>query len=284
MRAAELTQSDTARLDTELLLAYALEKPRVWLYTWPDKILTHQQYTIFDTLMSQRQQGEPIAYLLGEQEFWSLPLSVSPATLIPRCDTERLVEVVLDYIHTQGLTAPKILDLGCGTGAISLALASELPNAYILGVDKIPDAVNLANQNAHNLGINHAYFAQSNWFSYLESNAFKTKMSNVSSSKVFDIIVSNPPYIDKNDVHLQQSDVVFEPLSALIADNNGLADIEHITQHAPAYLASHGALFFEHGWQQAQSVQTLLAQNSFAQCDTYQDMAGHDRVTSGVYQ
>ncbi len=293
-RAADLTQSDTARLDTELLLAHALEKPRVWLYTWPDKTLTHEQYAIFTSLMHKRQKGEPIAYLLGEQEFWSLPLKVSPSTLIPRCDTERLVEAVLDYIHAQGIHAPKILDLGCGTGAISLALASELPDAFILGVDKIPDAVSLARQNAHHLNMAHTHFEQSDWFSYLDTpkchanmSRADTKVTNIvsaESSTQFDIIVSNPPYIDKHDVHLQQGDVVFEPLTALVADNNGLADIEHIIQHSPAYLAPQGALFFEHGWQQAHSVQVLLSQHNFTQCETLQDMAGNDRVTLGVYQ
>lgn len=214
-----------------------------------------------------------MAYILGEKEFWSLPLAVSTATLIPRPDTERLVEVALEWAYKRLDTQEKlhILDLGTGTGAIALALASELgTKAEIIGVDKQPDAVKLAEKNRQKLGFENVRFLQSDWFEALKNQRF-------------DLIVSNPPYIDKDDENLTQGDVRFEPLTALVAEQNGLSDLQKIIQNAPLYLTQNGALMLEHGWQQAASVQDIFQQNQWNAITTFQDYGGNDRVTVAIW-
>jgi release factor glutamine methyltransferase len=260
--------SDTAKLDTELLLCHCLKKDSSYLRAWPEFEPDESTIDAFQKLLARRQQGEPVAYLIGQQGFWSLDLAVSPATLIPRPETELLVEMILEQYQDRPTLS--VLDLGTGTGAIALALASEKPQWQILGCDFEFAAVDLAEKNRQQVlpANNHVSFLQSNWFSHIEP-------------QYFDIIVSNPPYIDPDDPHLSQGDVRFEPSSALVADNKGLADIEKIIAAAPAFLTANGYLLFEHGYDQGEAVRGLLKAAQFSDVITKQDLAGHDRVTGG---
>lgn len=258
---AQFVESDTALLDAQVLLAFVLGKETIYLMTWPERVLDNTQLESFKSLVKKRCQGHPIAHLTGTREFWSLPLKVNSSTLIPRPDTEVLVEVALEKVKQNA----HILDLGTGTGAIILALASELKSANCVGVDYSHDAVSLANQNLQSLQLNNVQIKQSDWFSNVQGR--------------FDLIVSNPPYIDEDDIHLKQGDVRFEPLSALVAKDNGLADIRHITQQASAFLSIDGYLMFEHGFDQAKQVQAILADSGYRNIQSVQDYAGNDRVT-----
>jgi len=261
--------SDSAKLDIEILLCFVLNKDRSYLLTWPDKLLNHEQLLGFQQLLIRRIQGEPIAYITGVKEFWSLPLAVSTATLIPRPDTETLVELVLkQYGHKEYINC---LDLGTGTGAIGLALASENSTWNIDAIDFNEDAVKLAKRNAINLNLEQVNIFQSNWF------------SQVDTQKKFNFIVSNPPYIDSEDNNLSQGDVRFEPASALIADDHGLADIKHIADMARVFLLAQGRLFFEHGFDQAQAVRHILTALGYEKAQTEQDLNGHDRITWAVF-
>lgn len=261
--------SDSARLDIELLLCHILQKNRTYLFTWPDSVLSLEQAETFLQFFNRRKSGEPVAHIIGQREFWSLPLAVNNSTLIPRPDTELLVETVLDlFAQDAPPQARRALDLGTGTGAIVLAIASEKPYWQLLGVDYSADAVALAEQNRAALGFKHVAMAQSDWF------------ENV-GTQPFDVIVSNPPYIDPQDPHLTQGDVRFEPLSALIADNQGLADIEHIVAQAWHYLQTQGWLLVEHGYDQAQRVRDLFNQRGFVQVETRRDLGGNERITLG---
>lgn len=268
LASAELPDSDTARLDAELLLCHAIGKPRTYLRTWPERRPDAEQLRRFEQLLSQRRSGVPIAYLLGEQGFWSLQLEVSESTLIPRPDTERLVEVALE-LGPQG--AAEVLDLGTGTGAIALALAAERPDWQLTGVDRVAEAVALARRNAERLRIGNACFEQSDWFTVL-------------AGRRFDLIVSNPPYIAADDPHLQQGDVRFEPGSALVSGADGLDDIRTLVQLAPAHLQATGWLLFEHGWQQADAVAQLLRDRGFEQVQSWRDLGGQQRVTGGQWR
>ncbi|KGY10856.1 SAM-dependent methyltransferase [Vibrio tubiashii] len=260
--------SDSPSLDAAVLLCHTLDKPRSFLLTWPDKILEPEQLKDFESVLQRRITGEPVAYITGEREFWSLPLKVSPTTLIPRPDTERLVEVALDKaVLNQG----DILDLGTGTGAIALALASELPKRKVWGIDLKTDAKQLAESNAHSLNLTNTRFLAGNWF------------EPVPDGIEFALIVSNPPYIEKEDPHLTQGDVRFEPLSALVAEEKGLADIKHIATEARCYLSDQGWLMFEHGFEQGSAVRELLLSLGYDQVETYKDYGDNDRVTIGQY-
>ncbi|EEX92977.1 N5-glutamine S-adenosyl-L-methionine-dependent methyltransferase [Vibrio orientalis CIP 102891 = ATCC 33934] len=260
--------SDSPSLDAAVLLCHALDKPRSFLLTWPDKILDAQQLAAFDDLLQRRLTGEPVAYIVGEREFWSLPLKVSPTTLIPRPDTERLVEIALDKaMQMDG----DILDLGTGTGAIALALASELPQRQVTGIDLKQDAQQLAQSNASALNLSNTQFLAGSWFEPLAAGT------------EFALIVSNPPYIEKEDPHLTQGDVRFEPLSALVADEKGLADIKHIATQARDYLMDSGWLMFEHGFEQGEPVRELLRSLGYDQVATYKDYGDNDRVTIGQF-
>ena len=257
--------SDSPRLDAELLLMHVLDVSRTWLFTWPETILTTEQYAQAEAMLQKRLLGEPVAYLTGRREFWSLPLSVNPSTLIPRPDTETLVEWALE------LTLPgdcRALDLGTGTGAIALALASEKQGWQVEAADLNPDAVQLAQTNAHNLGLDIRVL-ESHWFSAVEGR--------------FHLIVSNPPYIDAADGHLREGDVRFEPLSALVAGDQGLSDLVQIIREAPGYLQRHGWLLLEHGFEQGQAVRELLASQGFEQITTRDDLEGRPRITGGQW-
>lgn len=256
--------SDSARLDAELLLAGALQKDRTWLYTWADRELSSAEQALVEPLLQRRCAGEPVAYILGWRDFWSLRLQTEPSTLIPRPDTETLIEWALE------LPLPansRVLDLGTGTGAIALALASEQPSWQVSGVDQSAAAVALAQRNALANGLPGVSFQASDWFSTVQG--------------LFDLIVSNPPYIDAADEHLSQGDVRFEPRSALVADDNGLRDLALIIEQAPVYLRADGWLLLEHGWQQAEAVCGLLRQRGFVDVQTRRDLGGQSRISGG---
>lgn len=265
LNSADLPDSPTPRLDAELLLADALGKPRSYLRTWPEHELDGEQLALFQSNLQRRRQGEPVAYILGHQGFWSLDLEVAPHTLIPRPDTELLVETALELLPAMPLS---VLDLGTGTGAIALALASERPAWQVTGVDRVADAVALAERNRLRLQLDNASFLHSHWFSALAGQRFA-------------LILSNPPYIRADDQHLAQGDVRFEPSSALVAGCDGLDDIRAIIQAAPAHLLPGGWLLLEHGFDQAEAVRALLAAGGFAEVHSRRDLAGHERISLG---
>ncbi|WP_321324809.1 peptide chain release factor N(5)-glutamine methyltransferase [Thiomicrorhabdus sp.] len=256
---------DSPGLDAELLLCDALGVNRTYLFTWPEKILTNQQTKDFANGLQQRLLGKPIAHIIGHREFWGLNLQVTPDTLIPRPDTETLIEAVLE-IHSTHNSKPcgKILDLGTGSGAIALALKSELPGYDVTAVDQSTAALDVAQQNAQQLNL-QVNFLTSDWFSAIEGT--------------FDFIVSNPPYIEDNDPHLQQGDVRFEPLSALTSGKDGLTDIKFIIYQAWSYLETQGWLLIEHGYNQAQPIQTLLKEAGYQNITTKQDLGGNPRIS-----
>jgi len=260
--------SDSARLDCELLLAFCLQRNRSYLYAWPEKEIGSDTVAQFQSLITRRHNGEPIAYLLGEKDFWSLTLSVDNSTLIPRPETERLVEVALRLSDDRA----RVLDLGTGTGAIALALAKERPRWHLLGLDLNPRAVELAAHNAQRNGITNAEFRHSDWFTTL------------TESDRFELIVANPPYIDTADPHLQQGDVRFEPHSALVADNGGLADLAAIAETARSFLATNGWLLMEHGFAQASAVRAELSTRGYADVTTWCDDGGRERITGGLWK
>nr|WP_234887908.1 peptide chain release factor N(5)-glutamine methyltransferase [Glaesserella parasuis] len=262
-----------AKADANILLQAVTKRSKSAIFAFAETELNESELRQLAELLARRSKGEPMAYILGEKEFWSLPLAVSTTTLIPRPDTERLVEVALEWAYKRLVTQEKlhILDLGTGTGAIALALASELgKKADIIGVDKQPDAVELAEKNRQKLEFDNVRFLPSDWFEALKNQRF-------------DLIVSNPPYIDKDDENLTQGDVRFEPLTALVAEQNGLSDLQKIIQNAPLYLTQNGALMLEHGWQQAASVQDIFQQNQWNAVTTFQDYGGNDRVTVAIW-
>ena len=262
---SQLQASESPRRDAEILLGFVTGKARTFILAFGETPLTDEQQEQLAGLLARRVRGEPVAHLIGEREFWSLPLFVSPATLIPRPDTECLVEQALSRLPA----APcRILDLGTGTGAIALALASERPDCQVTAVDLIPDAVALAQRNADHLGIRNIEIVQSRWFSALEGQQFS-------------LIVSNPPYIDAQDPHLAQGDVRFEPLSALVAADNGLADLHTLIKDAPRYLLPQGWLLLEHGWQQGAAVREIFARYGWQQVETCRDYGDNERLTLG---
>jgi release factor glutamine methyltransferase len=261
---------DSPKIDTEILLAEALHKNHSYLYTWPEKELTDSENKTFQSLLSARVDGKPIAYILGYQEFWGLEFIVNEHTLIPRADTEIIVEKALFLLKKCPGGYQKTLDLGTGSGAIICSLKHELPKIDAFAVDFDQKTLKTAKLNAkkHNLEIT---FSQSDWFS-----AFKKSTDNP-----FNIIVSNPPYIEDQDPHLMQGDLRFEPGTALTSGKDGLEDIRKICQQAPNHLAINGWLLIEHGYNQADNVKSIFEANLFKNIATQQDYAGNDRVTYG---
>lgn len=258
------------QLEAEILLALALDKPRTHLHAWPDKDLSPEASTRFQNLIARRIAGEPIAYILGYREFWSLELQVSPETLIPRPETELLVETALELI-------PKgqpflVADLGTGSGAISAAIASERPNCHIIATDRSAGALAIAAANFKRLGLTNVSCQAGKWYAAL---APETK---------FNIILSNPPYIPADDPHLNRGDLPREPEQALASGIDGLDAIRMIIAGAPPHLKDKGWLILEHGFDQGIKVRNLLAARGFIRSATHQDLAGLDRVSIGQFQ
>lgn len=263
----ELAASESPRRDAEILLGFVTGKSRTFILAFGETLLEAGQLQQLATLLARRVNGEPVAHLIGVREFWSLPLFVSPATLIPRPDTECLVEQALARLPSSPC---RILDLGTGTGAIALALASERPDCNVTAVDLIPDAVALAQRNAEHLNITNIEILQSRWFSALDGQQFA-------------MIVSNPPYIDAHDPHLAQGDVRFEPLSALVAADNGLADLQTIIDDARKHVLPGGWLLLEHGWQQGADVRAIFAHYGWQHVATCRDYGDNERLTLGQW-
>lgn len=282
-----LGQTDSPELDAELLLSKAVGQSRAWLMAYQDEFVSEADTEEFNALLQRRANGEPIAYIFGEREFWSLPFVVNDSVLIPRPDTEVLVEAVLEHCsirlapsETTGEHATntlQLLDLGTGSGAIAIALASELQKLASLdfsvtAIDQSQQALEVAQINAEKNAVkNNIRFHHGSWFTPV-------------IGKRFDIIASNPPYIAENDHHLQQGDVRFEPKAALASGIDGLQDIHHISKHVPNFLNNNGVLFLEHGFQQGKSVQAILKACGFNDIQTINDYSGNPRVTVGVWQ
>lgn len=297
---------ETSRLDAQLLMMKVMSYSRTDLITKDDTILSQEQEQAFTNLIQKRLAGHPIAHLIGERDFWNLTLKVTPATLIPRPDTEILVEKAINLIKEHNLK--KVLDLGTGTGAIILSLKHDCPEIEATAVDFSEDALTVAKDNAstYNLNVN---FLRGSWFEALnnqepqqateeqqtakssevtskedslgEEETLKAKPENKLVSQLFDLIVSNPPYIEDEDPHLKEGDVRFEPITALASGKDGLDDIRLITKQAPQHLKQGGYLVFEHGYNQAKQVQQIMAEHGFTQIETIKDYGGNDRVTLG---
>lgn len=262
-----LRDSESPRRDAEILLGHITEKTRTFILAFDETELTSAQQSALDALLARRERGEPVAHLVGMREFWSLPLAVSPVTLIPRPDTECLVEQALSRLSQ---TPCEILDLGTGTGAIALALASERADCHVTAVDFVADAVALAQRNAAQLAIENVTILQSNWFSAL-------------AGRQFAMIVSNPPYIDEQDPHLGQGDVRFEPKTALVAADGGLADLTQIIREGRRALLAGGYMLLEHGWTQGDAVRQRFTEAGYLQAETCRDYGGNERLTLAIW-
>lgn len=259
--------SDSAYLDAEVLLAYVLLQTRTYLYTYPEAELTQAQWQTYQHLIDQRRQGLPIAYLTASREFWSLPLKVNADTLIPRPETELLVELTLRILADQ--SEAQILDLGTGCGAIALALASERSNWQITATDVSLGALQIAKENAAHLNLTKLCFYHSDWF------------EKIAAQPDFDAIVSNPPYIAAGDPHLAKGDLRFEPALALVSGEDGLQAIKHIIKHSIARLKPGGLLLLEHGYDQKSAVMSMLNEYGYLQSQCWQDWQGNNRVSGG---
>lgn len=265
-RATQIKPNAIERIDAEFLMAYVLAKPRSWLYAFSDRNLSDEQAAAFESALVRRLAGEPVAYITGRRGFWSFDLHVTPDTLIPRPETELLVELALACLHPEQKST--VLDLGTGSGAVALAIASERPQAQVIAVDYSEAALAIAMGNARQLKLANTQFFHGSWFAPV-------------TGKRFDTIVSNPPYIENSDPHLQQGDLRFEPSSALTPGPDGLADLRIITAQAPKHLHSGGWLLVEHGYDQGEAVRELFAHAQFKNISTEQDLEHRDRVTMG---
>ena len=259
-----------ARLEARLLLGRVLQRDRAWLIAHESDALEANIHAAFEASVKRRVEGEPIAYILGHREFYGLDLKVTPATLIPRPDTEVLVEAALAKIPSDQST--RVLDLGTGTGAIALAIATHRPDASVTAVDVSPDALAIAHENAQRLRIANVRFVLSDWFEALRAGGNPEK---------YDVIASNPPYIVAGDRHLSQGDLRFEPLSALASGNDGLDDIRCIIADAALHLSTGGFLLLEHGYDQAAAAAALLSGAGYAEIHHHLDLGGINRVTEG---
>lgn len=259
-------ESTEAALDAEVLLAHALGRDRSWLYAWPEHVPDSDLVEAFEQLLALRVAGQPVGHLTGRREFWSLPLQVSADTLIPRPETEHLVEIALELDLPDDA---RVLDLGTGSGAVALALASERPAWQITAVDQSEAALRIARLNAAALGLNRLHWLQSDWFAALPADL------------QFDLIVSNPPYVAEQDPHLSRGDLRFEPLQALVSGPDGLKDIRRIVANAHAHLRPGGWLWLEHGNDQGVQVAELLQRNDFRDIALRHDLAGLERHSGG---
>lgn len=255
---------DQAGLDAEVLLAHVLQKPRVYLHAWPEAELSQEQETQFLNIISQRAAGRPVAYLTGQREFWSLNLAVTPDVLIPRPETELLVERTLAILPENEVL--RVADLGTGSGAIAIALAHERRHWRLYAIDRSIRCVELAQGNARRLGIDNLCFINADW-------------STALANQCFDAIVANPPYVADRDPHLQQGDVRFEPASALTSGPQGLDDLRRLTEDAPRVLKPGGWIVLEHAMEQAAEIHKLLNNMAFTSISTTRDLAGLERVS-----
>jgi release factor glutamine methyltransferase len=263
---AGLLPGEDARSEAELLLAHALGRDRGWLYAHSRDALEPEISARYAAMLQARANGEPVAYLLGRREFWSLPLEVGPAVLVPRPETELLVELALERLP---VAAPaRVLDLGTGSGAIALALAHERPRAQVTAVDASAPALALAQRNAARLGLGALRLLRSDWFSALAGEAFE-------------LVVSNPPYLADDDPHLREGDLRFEPAGALSCGPRGDEAMRAICAQAPAHLVAGGWLLFEHGLGQGEVARALLSENRFVEVQTWRDLEGRERVSGG---
>lgn len=255
--------SETPRLDVELLLQHATGWDRARLLAWPEHSLNDEEARQFLNLFEQRKQGHPVAHLVGRRQFWSLELEVTPDTLIPRPETEILVELALELALPADA---RVADLGAGTGAIALALATERPGWKVTGVEQSPDAYAVAMRNRDRLGLDRIELCQQRW-------------EDFSPETALDLVVSNPPYVEEDSPWLSQGDVQFEPESALVSGPDGLEAIRDLASRARGWLRPGGWLALEHGSVQAAAVRDLLARNDFQEVASRTDLAGLDRVT-----
>ncbi len=291
LTAALALDSSGARSEVQCLLQHVLSVPRAWLLARPEYRLNDTEQTCYDELLFCRLRGEPIAYLLGEREFFGLNFKVTPATLIPRPETELLVELALQLIPEKLPSPPtpaprfalplgeggrqagrgcdfRMLDLGTGSGAIALSIAHSRPDIEVLACDNSAAALEVARENAQRLGIANVAFMQSDWYGAL-------------AAQRFNLIVSNPPYVAATDPHLAQGDLRFEPSSALVSGDDGLRDTRHIVAHARTHLEPGGWLLLEHGHDQAAQVRQLLHQAGLVEVFSARDLAGIERVSGG---
>ncbi len=268
--AVDRLQSCTASslLDAEVLLCKTLEKNRSYLRAWPERELTHAQSRHFRELIIQRQQGRPVAYLTGIREFWSREFKVTQDVLIPRPETELLVELSLDLLPED--RPCQILDLGTGSGIIAVTLAAERPQANVVATDLSQAALSIAKENAERHHVSNVCFIQSDWFENIPSNQF-------------DLIVSNPPYIAGNDPHLSAGDLRYEPVTALSSGENGLKDIAHIVRNTLVRLKKNAYLVLEHGYNQKLEIQSMFRDCGFRNVTTRSDLSNLPRVTYGQY-
>ena len=260
----QLQMHDQARLDAEVLLAHVLNRPRVYLHTWPEAELSKEQEAQFSDMIRQRAAGQPVAYLTGQREFWSLNFAVTPDSLIPRPETELLVERTLALL-TENKTL-RVADLGTGSGAVAIALAHERRHWRLVAIDQSLECVKLAQGNARRLNVDNLCIINADW-------------STALADRSFDAIVSNPPYIADQDPHLQQGDVCFEPASALTAGPQGLDELRCLIKDAPRVLVPGGWIVLEHGMNQATSIRKLLNDMAFTNIATTRDLAGLERVS-----
>ena len=272
MQIAELLRTAVAQIgreDAEHLLQHLLGKPRSWLFAHDNEVLDKPLVETFQAWLTRRAFGEPVAYITGERGFWTLNLNVSPATLIPRPETELLVELALARCPPEAVFT--VADLGTGSGAIALAVASERPASQIIATDASAAALQVARDNAQNHAIGNVEFRHGRWYMPL-------------AGERFDLILSNPPYIEEGDAHLAQGDLRFEPRTALASGMDGLDDLRHIVALAPAHLKAGGWLLLEHGWQQGAAVRALLDAAGFSEVSSVRDLENRERVSLGRWQ
>lgn len=261
-----LAQSGLAPLDAQVLLAHVVRRARSWLVAHRDDALRNEEAIAFFALARRRRNGEPVAYLVGRREFWGLSLQVNPAVLVPRPETETLVQLALEWLPAD--RPVRVLDLGTGSGAIALAIARERPHAQVIAVDSSPGALAVARANAGALGLRNVTLLESDWFASVDDEPF-------------DLVASNPPYVAANDPHLATDDVRFEPLAALVAGADGLDALRAIVLASLPRLVPGGALLLEHGYDQAAAVRLLLEDAGYDEVTARRDLAGISRIAAG---